>query len=295
MKLSYTLPATFHAGSIPELSETLIGLLDPFFSKLALSLRQDDLNTKPTTTTFFDSLLFTQPDMPVLLERTLQILHIFRNFSSLEQNARYFTSFPDFLTILAKGNLYLSLVIKIYSAGIALPDATHYIEVRHHCIDIVEFIATHIQLRGHNDFYLFCYMNMVFENDRALILAAIRTLTRFCVHKGNQPILSTLDDDHIFQRLYQLLLVADEELVSAILDYIYQFSSLGTDVASKLALIKEFNSVKFLSKFLLWKGYPQPLAQPQVGLSVYYDRVDLCRRLGLLVCMCLTKADRLPL
>ena len=265
VRLSFTLPPNFHIGSIPDLVETLIDLLQPFFAHFPLSLKSNIQEPSDTSIS-----LFTRPKSLELLERTLQVLHVIRNLSSLEQNAKFFTSFPTLLTILAKG-IYSPKIIKSCNLiGISIPESSFHVEVKQHCLDIVEFMATHIQLSGHNDFYLVYYMKLVFENDRAPILCAIRTLTRFCVHEGNQAILAGLDDEHLLKRLYQLLLVSDEELVSAILDYIYQYSSLGTDIASKLALVKDFNSVKFLSKFLLWKGFPQPLAQPQVHSFSFY-------------------------
>lgn len=107
IKLSFNCPINFHIGVVPGLIDAFIDHLQPFFSKLILSTRLNDFETKiidDLTTPSPISLLIT-PEFEICLERTLQILHIIRNFSSLEINARFFSTFSSVVTMLAKGML----------------------------------------------------------------------------------------------------------------------------------------------------------------------------------------------
>jgi hypothetical protein len=93
VKLSFNCPDNFHIGSLPGLFDCFLDPLDYFFSKLDLNLSSINFETSVNQEhlyfldKFSDVSLLTHPEFGKMLERTLQVLHILRNFSFLEQNA----------------------------------------------------------------------------------------------------------------------------------------------------------------------------------------------------------------
>lgn len=94
IKISYRCPENFHIGSVPGLLDTLLEHLDPMFIQLELSLDSDSLDTavkqefQATMNYYSDVSVFSAPETDLLSERTLQILHILRNLSYLNHNAK---------------------------------------------------------------------------------------------------------------------------------------------------------------------------------------------------------------
>jgi hypothetical protein len=69
---------------------------------------------------------------------------------------------------------------------------------------------------GPSDFYLACLKKMIFDSDRARILGALRSLIKLGSNEQNEKIILVIDTP-VLQRLLQLLLVPDEELVTVVL------------------------------------------------------------------------------
>lgn len=79
--------------------------------------------------------------------KVLQSLHVLRNLSFMHENAQLFARSNTLLLVLAK--------------GLALPQASYYIEIQQHCLDIFENISHLVGLRGVQDFFLACLKKMV--------------------------------------------------------------------------------------------------------------------------------------
>jgi hypothetical protein len=231
IKLSYQ--HNFYVGYIPSLPETLLEHAAPFFDQL-------HLNTSPTNfeTTLVPGVdLFQMPRMSemaffnikesaILLERVLQVLHVIRNMSFMNENAIAFSRDHKLLTVLAK--------------ALALPYATYYIEVQQYALDIFENIARLLVLRGPSDFYLACLKKMIFDNDRTLILGALRSLSRLLQNELNEKTLLQIDTP-ILQRIMQLLLVPDEEMVMIAMDFFYLFTNISPDAGVRITSCVRFN------------------------------------------------------
>ena len=71
-------------------------------------------------------------------------------------------------------------------------------------------------LRGPSDFYLACLLKHVFGSDKARILGAVKSLIKLTLNEANEKIMVNIDTP-LIQRLLQLLLVPDEDLVVNIL------------------------------------------------------------------------------
>ncbi|KAI8803673.1 hypothetical protein BJ742DRAFT_656448, partial [Cladochytrium replicatum] len=228
VKLSYLCPNNFHIGSIPNLVDVLLSFAAPFFWTLAL----------PLTSSI--SMFLTKETMDVV-ERVMQVLHVLRNLSMLEQNAKFLAQHASVITMIAKCT--------------ALPSHSVFIEMKIHCLDIFENLAFHIKLRGKRDFYLNCLMRLVFENDSALILGSLRCLIRLSLTEANEPILADIDPS-LIERLLDLLLLKDEEMVLMVLEYFYQYSSISVEAATMIAEYSPpTHLIKMLTSLIHWKNF----------------------------------------
>lgn len=178
-----------------------------------------------------------------MLERVLQVFHIIRNFSFIDMNIRRLAHHETLRHLLMM--------------GLALPPDSQYAELSRHCLDIMENIAPQIMVANPSDPYLMAMTWLLYTNDRALILGAIRALTRVAVTEVNERVLG-VGDKHILDRMIQFLLVDDEELVAATLEYFYQCSSLRGSFSTELVRSYPGNLIGLLTGYLSYKSKLAP-------------------------------------
>lgn len=89
-------------------------------------------------------------------------------------------------------------------------------EVTQHALDIFENLAHHILLRGPADFFLAALKRHVYDTDRARIITSVKCLSRLTMVEKNERVMSSIDTA-LLQRMLQLLLVPDEEIVVVVL------------------------------------------------------------------------------
>ncbi|RKO92606.1 hypothetical protein BDK51DRAFT_19537, partial [Blyttiomyces helicus] len=193
--------------------------------------------------------LFNSKEWAIVLERVLQTLHVIRNLTFDPMNAAAFSESHALKIALAK--------------GIALPAHTHYVEVRQHALDIFENLAPYHALHSSADFFLAVLLRALFSPDRAAIVAGARTLARLCASEPNARIMADLDPA-VVERLLQLLLVPDEDLVIAVLELFYELSSLTPEVGVRIAGCAPYNVLKLFTKFLHWRGFGGATPSPYV-------------------------------
>ncbi|KAK5816141.1 hypothetical protein F5H01DRAFT_321586 [Linnemannia elongata] len=228
----------FSLNMIPGLLNELLSFAQPFFEwwatlepKAIDELMDDDvLNMNETHN----------------LERVLQVFHILRNLSFLDQNISILTEHSGFR--------------KMLQQGLSMPSSTQLNELRIYCLDTLECLSIHITLRSKFDVYLRELHKLLHTSDKALILGSLRALTRLAANEHNEKILSDIDPD-IIERISQLLLIQDDELIGATLDYLYQFSSFHGDAAVQIAKSFPGNIVSVLVRFLSW-GSPKSVPAP---------------------------------
>ncbi|KAI9495610.1 hypothetical protein BDB00DRAFT_206744 [Zychaea mexicana] len=187
--------------------------------------------------------MFSSKRNQEMLERVLQVFHILRNFSFLEANVRRIAHQPRLRQMLMM--------------GIALPPDSPFAELSRHCLDILENIAPQVIVNGPADPYIVTMIFLLSTNDRALILGAIRSLTRVGVTEVNERVLGT-GNPEIIQRMAQLLLVDDEEMAAATLEYFYQCSSLNGNFATVLVKHYPGNLIGLLTGYLSYKSVLAP-------------------------------------
>ena len=104
IKLSYQ--HHFYVGYVPGLPETLLDHTQLFFDNLILNTSPQNFETSLKGTGDLPDMLeipfFDLPQHSILLERVLQVLHIIRNMSFMNENAVAFSRDHKLLTILAK-------------------------------------------------------------------------------------------------------------------------------------------------------------------------------------------------
>lgn len=225
IKFSYA-SENFCLDFIPTLIDLLLDFTVDFF--------QSHINVSDHT---FDA--FCSKSQQEAYERVLQVFHIIRNFSFLEMNIRRLALHDRLLFLLMK--------------GIALPPSSQYGELGRHCLDILENIAPQVSLTSRDDRYLTVMTHLLFSNDRAFILGAIRALTRVAVTESNERILAHGDVDAI-ERMSQFLIIDDEELAAATLEYFYQYSSLRGSFSVQLVKCYPGNLIGLLTGFLSYKS-----------------------------------------
>jgi hypothetical protein len=237
------------------LQELLIQHMSPVFDSLILSTDPNDFETTSAVFSLREISLFHSKDVSCALERTLQVLHIIRNFLFFDQNPPVFARDHVFLTNLAK--------------GLALPNASYFIEIKQYCFEIYEFIVPVSELRGTSDFYLACMRKAIQEPDRALVLSSIRSLTKMALIEANEKHISELGQA-VLSKMFMYLLVPDEELVVVVLEFLYIFTNLSK-TCSKVVQFAPFNIVKLLLKYVVFKGKPIPdMENPPFFAAFWY-------------------------
>ncbi|KAJ2959552.1 hypothetical protein NQZ79_g4988 [Umbelopsis isabellina] len=184
-----------------------------------------------------DDHLFNSKEYQEELERVLQVLHILRNASFLESNSR----------AISQNAKLPSMLIK----GLASSCRAQFIELSQHCLDILENIAPTIILQSRLDPYLVALSRLVFTNDKALILGATKALARVAVTEVNEKVFSIPDID-VLKRMIEFLFVNDEELLAATLEYLYQHTSVHSDLATELLNLYPGNIIGLLTGFLYY-------------------------------------------
>jgi hypothetical protein len=267
----------FNLAYMPQLLDNLVSFAEPFFQKYVFPLVGSDSNTaalasekvplengvtamegveqedtnaiqelnqeysNPSDPTLSDDStidtdddLFNSKEYQEELERVLQVLHILRNASFLENNSR---------AISQNANLP-SMLIK----GLAFSCRAQFIELSQHCLDILENIAPTIILKSRLDPYLVALSRLVFTSDKALILGATKALARVAVTEVNERVFSIPDID-VLKRMIEFLFVNDEELLAATLEYLYQHTSVHSDLATELLNLYPGNLIVCLPAF----------------------------------------------
>ncbi|KAI8378227.1 hypothetical protein EDC96DRAFT_493997 [Choanephora cucurbitarum] len=225
IKFSYA-SENFCLDFIPTLIDLLLDFTTDFFEQT--SFETDSINN-----------LFCTKEQQVTYERVLQVFHILRNFSFLEMNVRRLAMHERL------GALLMQTVV--------MPPQSAYGELSRHCLDILENIAPQIQLSSRDDAYLTAMIKALFSHDRSFVLGAIRALTRVAVTESNERILG-FADKRVIERMAQFLLVDDEELEAATLEYLYQYSSLKGNFSTELLRCYPGNLIGLLTGFLSYKS-----------------------------------------
>jgi hypothetical protein len=191
----------------PEtLSSTLVAEASPAFPALA------------------EISLFNLPSEQLSL--VYSAMQCIRNVSFVSENTFVLTQSADFMVLLAK--------------AMSLPPSFLYLELRHFAFDIFDNLSYVYILRNPLDFYLGCVKHAIHGQDRHLILASVRSLSRLAVMEQNHKVIGALEPPFL-QRLLDLTMTQDEEVILIILEFLYQFTSISAEVGRRLVTSAKFN------------------------------------------------------
>ena len=144
---------------------------------------------------------------------------VIRNMSLLEDNARYLSDqcpLRDFLSI-----------------ALNLPYSPALIELKHYALDIAEQLTRYWLLDASDPLYLSLLMQLK-GSDRGAILTTLRTISRISMNLEESNHLKGVPLSAI-SHICDWVLLEDEELVHACLDFLYQFTALPENVAFLLS------------------------------------------------------------
>lgn len=182
-------------------------------------------------------------DGPVLEEKFLAQVNriteaglVIRNMSFQEENAAYLARLP--------------LVRDLIAVVLHLPDHHHIIELRQYVLDIAEQILKYLDI-GSQDAVYQGLLHQLGGSDRGALTAALRTISRIAM---THPAPKRLDDVpvSILQRIQEYLLIEDEELRSACLDFLGQYTSFSDNVEHLVRSVDAKKLARQLSRLVLF-------------------------------------------
>lgn len=176
---------------------------------------------------------------PELFNRRLTLINeaglVMRNMVMLQENAQYLAKLPTIRTL---------LVILLN-----LPHRTTTTEIQQYGLEIAEQLTGYL-IPKDNDQLFASLLAFVESNDRGSILSALRSICRFGLY--HQQSISLVEVPmRILQRVCAWMVVEDEDLRGASLDFLYQYTSIPENVDTLLQHAEVDNLIKQLVRLLL--------------------------------------------
>ncbi|KAL5614852.1 hypothetical protein BROUX41_004934 [Berkeleyomyces rouxiae] len=137
-----------------------------------------------------------------------------RNMVTLPENAHYLSEF-------APARDLLCIILN-------LPNLESVIELKHAALDIAEQITPFLVLESTDPLYI-SLLGQMDSNDRGVILSSLRALGRISMNLEAANTLKNVPVE-ILERIYQYVLLGDEELIDAGLDFLYQYTAVVSNV-----------------------------------------------------------------
>lgn len=157
-----------------------------------------------------------------------------RNLTTLEENAAYMSTLPQLRD-------FLSIVLN-------LPSSDRVTELKLNVLDMAEEVTKYWSMDVSDPLYRSLLDQVGKSNDRGAILKALRAISKisFNLAEANQirgvPV-STI------RRLFEWLLLEDEELSKACLDFLYQFVAISDNVGQLIANADELSLPSLMTQF----------------------------------------------
>ncbi|KIW04192.1 uncharacterized protein PV09_04501 [Verruconis gallopava] len=167
---------------------------------------------------------------------------VLRNMVMLEQNAAYIVRRP----------LLRDLLVIILN----LPERPALTELRHYALDIAEQITKYFALQSNDPLYT-SLLAQLKSDDRGAIITALRALSRIAMNFETIPNRLADVPVNILQRVFEWLLVDDEELRSSCLDFLYQYTAITENVEYMLKNLDMEGLVGQLVRLLMYGAQVQ--------------------------------------
>ncbi|KAG0640768.1 hypothetical protein HOY80DRAFT_1008821 [Tuber brumale] len=232
--LSQLVRISFESGD--ELrAEAYPGLSEALFEKLA--------TIQPLASTCYPEgagELLSDSKFVKLLEKINEAALVLRNMSLQPDNARYFSRLKNGRQIIV--------------ACMNLPGQSCLIELKHYILDMVEAMAIHFSLAVDDDLFPTLHANLL-SDDRGLVLGSLRAICRLVMGRDEANCIGQINKLAI-DRVKALIMLEDEDLVSACLDFLYQYTTNEENVEKLIQPPDGIEIVKQLTRLLLHQAVP---------------------------------------
>lgn len=175
------------------------------------------------------------------LNRILEAALAIRNMCMLDDNARYVASMP--------------LVQDMITVVLNLPDHSSTVELRHYSLEIAEQVLRHCDVNTEEDLYSSLIAQLK-SSDRGTLVTALRTLARLGMTLPPPKRLEHISPATL-RDVQTWLLIEDEELRGACLDFLMQYTSFSDNVDNLLQQIDPENLARQLTRLLLFDAKEQ--------------------------------------
>ncbi|KAK5113339.1 hypothetical protein LTR62_003438 [Meristemomyces frigidus] len=181
------------------------------------------------------------------LNRIMEAALVIRNMVLQSENAKYLISIPtvrDYLTV-----------------ALHLPQHPAIIELQHYALDTAEQLLVWCDL-GPKDGLYRALLAQLYGQDRGAIISALRTIARIAMNLAGPKRLDEIPPA-ILQKVQAWLLIEDEELRNACLDFLFQYTSFATNVNTLLQTLDNSTALAHhLARLLTFGAQEKREARP---------------------------------
>lgn len=184
------------------------------------------------------------------INRVTEAALVFRNMCTMDDNARYVASFP--------------LTRDVIAVAISLPNHWTTTELRNYMLETAELTLRYCDVNTHQDLYA-SLLEQVESQDRGTAVLAMRIISRIAMLLPVPKKLENVSTGTL-QRIQDWLLVEDEELRAACLDFLMQYTTFADNVDLLLQAVDGEVLARQLSRLLLFNAKEISSSQQQQHL-----------------------------
>lgn len=172
-----------------------------------------------------------------VMNTAYQACLVLRNMIVLDDNAKYLSEMP--------------LVRDMITIVLQLPNRPEAVELKYYALEIAELLTKYWVLEGNDALYL-SLLQTIEQNstDRGLIIVALRAVSRIALTKDAVNRLENVPTS-ILNHISAWLLVDDEDLRAACLDFLYQYTAVTENVAHIVKVMDTEGLVDTTMNFLM--------------------------------------------
>lgn len=220
VRISYDAGDSLKADDYPGMTEALVSELSALTALVrGLSKSVDTIEI---------------PENSKKLDRILEAALILRNMSINAENAKFMSSLKLFRDTLVD--------------GISVPCRSTLTELKHYCLDIVEALCPFLPLIENRSLFR-GLVDGLDSDDRGILIASLRGITRL-VHRDETNQVKSIGLE-LVRRVQDCLVLEDEELLLACLDFLYQYTAVDENVAILMSQPTALDFLKQLKRLLL--------------------------------------------
>lgn len=157
-----------------------------------------------------------------------------RNLTTLEENAQYLSTLPQLRD-------FLSIVLN-------LPSSDRVTELKLNVLDIAEEVTKYWSMDVSDPLYRSLLNQIETSNDRGFIIRALRAICNTSLEREASNQIRGVPVS-IIKRLFEWLLLEDEELMKACLDFLYQFVAIPDNVGLLIANAEKLSLPAVMTQF----------------------------------------------